>query len=361
MNATFDRIERSDVEGVHVVCATNFAASVMSRGMNPHFDYVFIDEAGQAVEAEILIPAGLAREGTTLVLSGDPMQLGPVLLSPTSRHGLSTSILKRYFPTYKHIVESGTAGSEKLHISAFRKCYRCHPEIVELLNYLFYCGHLEPVLQKLAGPAHLAQHITPLFPNKNVPLVFIDVEELLCRFETFSLKSDVEAHVCCLVVKLLHENRVPCQDIGIITPYTEQHKHLVSRVTLMCQHLPRWRNIRVGRIDHFQGQEMPVCIVSTVTAACSNPGGFMSKENIEALEAFTMLGDEGRTNVALSRATSAVVVVGSASRMYRDDPQLWGKVHTYLSERRCVTSVFNLFPALAAQVQRVLQQQQQQQ
>ena len=52
-----------------------------------HFTHVFLDECGQAVEPEALIPlAGLINPrnkfGGQIVLAGDPKQLGPVLQSP---------------------------------------------------------------------------------------------------------------------------------------------------------------------------------------------------------------------------------------------------------------------------------------
>lgn len=55
-----------------------------------HFDYIFIDEAGQATQPESLIPIGLTsgedlghvgRFHAQIVLSGDPQQLGPVIMT----------------------------------------------------------------------------------------------------------------------------------------------------------------------------------------------------------------------------------------------------------------------------------------
>ncbi len=54
-----------------------------------HFTHVFVDEAGQGMEPECLVPiVGLLEPDDEnpgqLVLAGDPKQLGPVLRSPVA-------------------------------------------------------------------------------------------------------------------------------------------------------------------------------------------------------------------------------------------------------------------------------------
>ena len=59
------------------------------------YDYVFVDEAGQATIPQTLVAAHLVAKGGTLVLGGDPKQLGPVVRSPLARaHGLHVSLLE---------------------------------------------------------------------------------------------------------------------------------------------------------------------------------------------------------------------------------------------------------------------------
>lgn len=59
-----------------------------------YFSYIFIDEAGQAMEPETMIPFGLVnfneRVRTQIVLSGDPKQLGPVIKSKIAEKILGT-------------------------------------------------------------------------------------------------------------------------------------------------------------------------------------------------------------------------------------------------------------------------------
>jgi helicase MOV-10 len=82
-----------------VIVSTCVSASVfhgigMQRG---HFGYIFVDEAGQATEPEVMIAVKtMADNSTRVVLSGDHKQLGPIIRSNIARAlGLETSYLER--------------------------------------------------------------------------------------------------------------------------------------------------------------------------------------------------------------------------------------------------------------------------
>lgn len=62
-----------------------------------HFDYLFMDEAGHAIEPEMIVPIiGLLTTSSgkrkpsqvkgSLILAGDPKQLGPVIQSKLAVH-----------------------------------------------------------------------------------------------------------------------------------------------------------------------------------------------------------------------------------------------------------------------------------
>ena len=67
-----------------------FLFRLVSGGIpDQHFTHVFIDEAGQSLQPECVVPlAGMfsteTQKGGQLVLAGDPQQLGPVLRSPVA-------------------------------------------------------------------------------------------------------------------------------------------------------------------------------------------------------------------------------------------------------------------------------------
>jgi helicase MOV-10 len=66
-----------------------------------HFSHIFVDEAGQATEGEVMVAIKtMADNSTNVVLSGDPRQLGPIIRSNIARElGLETSYLERLMKT----------------------------------------------------------------------------------------------------------------------------------------------------------------------------------------------------------------------------------------------------------------------
>lgn len=82
-----------------VVVATCISSGVpaglgFARG---HFTHIFVDEAGQGKEPELMVPIkSMASERTNIVLAGDNQQLGPIVQSQLAGGlGLKTSFLGR--------------------------------------------------------------------------------------------------------------------------------------------------------------------------------------------------------------------------------------------------------------------------
>ena len=89
-----------------VIVATCVSASVahgvgLPRG---HFTHIFVDEAGQATEPEVMIGIKtMADNSTNVVLAGDPKQLGPIIRSAVARElGLEKSYLERMMESSAH-------------------------------------------------------------------------------------------------------------------------------------------------------------------------------------------------------------------------------------------------------------------
>ena len=80
---------------------------------NKHFTHIIMDEAGQMMEPEALVPVCMASPTTSIILVGDDKQLGPVLQSPSGKmhnihllkiaqhHHMDESVMERLIRTCK--------------------------------------------------------------------------------------------------------------------------------------------------------------------------------------------------------------------------------------------------------------------
>jgi helicase MOV-10 len=74
-----------------------------------YFSHIFVDEAGQALEPESLVPIlGMIGKSTNVILSGDPKQLGPIVRSPHAKgFGMWQSLLERLMSCESYNSEVG--------------------------------------------------------------------------------------------------------------------------------------------------------------------------------------------------------------------------------------------------------------
>ena len=136
----------------------------------PPFTHLLIDEASQALEPEMMLPLALATRGAAasgaasasgcnVVLSGDHMQLGPVVRAPFCREkGLARSLLERLMalPVYAPLSSSkpepgGFDGFEDPPASAATRG-RCVTKL--LSNYRSHGALLTPSPYHAASPLH---------------------------------------------------------------------------------------------------------------------------------------------------------------------------------------------------------------
>lgn len=96
-------------------------------------------------------------------------------------------------------------------------------------------------------------------------------------------------------------------DIGIITPYTQQAKTLRMIIESADLIMPK-----IGTVEEFQGQERKIILLSTVRTL----GREMRKEDKKYSLGF--IKSPKRMNVAISRARALLVVFGSPKLLVRD-------------------------------------------
>jgi helicase MOV-10 len=312
-----------------VVCATTAHVGWMARVPGLDFSYVFVDECAQGTAAETLLPVTVVGEAATVVLIGDAQQLGPAVISDVAQyHGLGRPFFEAYAPQLK---------APPVLSTTLKRCYRCHPAILGIFNRLFYGGFLEPGRRADSfAPVRCAFRPPRAPPDARV--LFVDVKPLAAAAgggfggddgaavgvsamganATYDNPDEADA-VVAAGVSLLRDNRRDdggsfAGSIGVIAGF----RHQVLTINARLRAAPgisaaERAAILVGTVDQYQGQERPVVLLSmvratrdTLLAGSSAPAG--------------LVGDARKTNVALSRAASLLVVFGSRDGLLRQPP-----------------------------------------
>lgn len=132
-----------------ILCTLCVAGKLGLAKISPtHFSHVFIDECGSASEPEALIPivgiiTGRNRMLGSIVLAGDPKQLGPILASEkASQMGMGLSLLERLMDheIYKKDPVTNVYNTDL--ITKLIRNFRSHEMILKLPSDMFYDGDL---------------------------------------------------------------------------------------------------------------------------------------------------------------------------------------------------------------------------
>lgn len=247
-----------------------------------HFGTLFIDEAAQALE-----PACWAalNKADRVVMGGDHQQLPPTVKSiEAARRGLSETLMQKVVALWPRSV------------SLLTTQYRMNEQIMAFPSRWFYGGQLK------AAP-EVAHRTVSMIDS---PLMWLDTSlleggEQQSRGSSRSNAAEARLVIHTLrdYIEMLSPQKVENDriDFAIITPYRGQAR-LIRRL-LKLQHFFRKlrRQITVGTVDGFQGQERDVVIISLV------------RDNEQGHIGF--LRDVRRMNVAMTRARMKLIVVGN--------------------------------------------------
>ncbi|MBB5787022.1 TM0106 family RecB-like putative nuclease [Jiangella mangrovi] len=243
-----------------------------------HVDVLVVDEAGQFSLANT-VAAGAAAQ--SVILLGDPRQL-PQPAKGIHPDGAGLSALD-------HVLgEHDTVPPERgLFLDT---TWRMHPDVCAPVSELSYDSLLVPRSgmenQRVGGSDELA----------GAGVRWVPVAHAGC-----SVRSDAEvAVVSDLVASLTGRTWTAADgsarvlgpaDILVVAPYNAQVGQLLGVLD---------GRARVGTVDKFQGQEAPVVIVSLTTSSAA-----------DAPRGVDFVANRNRLNVAVSRARSLAVLVGS--------------------------------------------------
>lgn len=248
------------------------------------FDYLFIDEAGQVPLANLI---AMSPSTENLVIVGDQMQLE----QPRQGFHPGTSGLSvmAYFMGDRPTIPPNNG-------VFLDTTWRLHPGICTFISDAVYEGRLD-------NEPHTKNRVIEIedsslkYAKRSKGIVFIPVEH-----EGNSQFSEEEAVVISEIVNELegcwiadesgHRARpVTVDDILFVAPYNMQVQTLERVLPL---------GSKIGTVDRFQGQEAPIVLVSMCASQAD-----------EIPRGLEFLLSRQRVNVAISRAQSLAIVVGS--------------------------------------------------
>lgn len=128
-----------------IIATLNCCGSLLQMKFHSKFSHIFIDESGQSVEPETLIPLTLLdKNDGQCVLAGDPKQLGPIL---TSRYGkifnYNYSFMERLLFDnlfYEKVFGTDLNEYDPKFVTKLIINYRALPSLLKVYNDLFYNG-----------------------------------------------------------------------------------------------------------------------------------------------------------------------------------------------------------------------------
>ncbi|CAG9106058.1 unnamed protein product [Plutella xylostella] len=262
-------------------------------------------EAAQASEPACLVPAaGLLQARGQLVLAGDPLQLGPVVIShDAARKGLGISLMERLRdqnPLY--LARRG----DPAYTVMLRNNFRSHRDILDLPNRLFYEGNL---LAYAAEDPLSSIDILTGAPGSRA-IVFhgcCSKEQRIGKSPSYF--NEMELGLVKQYITALTERRgVRPEDIGVVTPYLRQ-VHKVKEWLTAAGYANR---VEVGTVESFQGKEKRVMVASTVRARAA-------LLDHDAKFKIGFLSDDKRFNVALTRAKAKAIIIGNPLCLEKDE------------------------------------------
>ena len=330
LEMSYDLIERSnlntgshrfpswdEIYGTRVLICTLTSAGRLIQGeiKQNHFSFVFIDECGSATEASSLIPiAGIITEAHCLkgsiILSGDPMQLGPIIRSTfAEKMGLGVSMLERLMNHNIYEKDANNAFNPLL-ITKLVKNYRSHKDILNFSNVNFYTNELLPVAKSENVNWALNWY---LLPSRWFPIIFESVIGSFLREEdstSYYNRKEIDTVTYYLETLLrigVNGRQIMQSEIGVISPYKKQ----CIKIRQECSRRG-WNGIEVGSVEQYQGREKPVIILSTVRSKTRSVG---------------FLDNVKRLNVALTRAKALLIIIGNPETLQKDEN--WSKFIQY--------------------------------
>lgn len=214
--------------------------------------------------------------------------------------------------------------------------YRMHPLIAQFPSRRFYGGllHTHPANKHRSRPEGFP------WPNPAFPVAFVAVgggngefldsqapyfEQRTSGNQTSYLNRKEGDAVMEVLGGVLRRGQLQCKDIGIVTPYSAQVKHVTELAQTRIKPFSH-ADLEIQSVDAYQGREKELILISAVRSNYQGKVGF--------------LGDWRRLNVAITRAKRGLVVFGDP-RTLKNDPH-WGAFMKWCLKNECVLTLKQL-------------------
>ena len=286
------------------VVASTLVGSNSSLLTGRRFGTLFVDEAGQALEAATWIAV---RKADRVVLAGDHLQLPPTIKCyDAERAGLGVTMMEMVVRRWQQAVTLLTTQ------------YRMNRQIMRFSSDWFYGGSLKAADEvKVRG---ILDFDTPMEWIDTSQMDFDEqVQGAGCSKvnvkEADFFVARLEEYVSRIGLERILDERI---DFGLISPYKAQVRYM-RQIVKRSAVLRQLREVlTVDTIDGFQGQERDVVFISLVRSNDDGSIGFLS--------------DLRRMNVAITRARMKVVVIGNAATLCHH--KFYAKLHAYIQSLR---------------------------
>uniref|UniRef100_A0A182Y9E8 Uncharacterized protein n=1 Tax=Anopheles stephensi TaxID=30069 RepID=A0A182Y9E8_ANOST len=327
-----------------LVCTVMISARLLQLHVDRSmYDYIFIDECGSCKELSALVPIGCVGTDTgsgtlhaSVVLAGDPKQLGPVTRMPYLRNTPhDVSLLERLMnlSIYQKDLNNNEYNPDM--VTKLLDNYRSHGALFQFSNEQFYDGELrakgDPAIINWAVNWHR-------LPNRAFPMIFHSVigymqkDALTLSYWNVQEANKVYEYVQLLLKEQINGRILQQEDIGIVTPYSSQVEFITNGLSMLGLD-----NIAVGSAEQYQGREKAVIIISTVRSNRTTVG---------------FLADARRLNVALTRAQALTIIVGNPANLMKD--RTWYKFLKLIRANKAIAGkIFNCNEPISEQTDEV--------
>lgn len=290
------------------------------------FDYIIIDEASQVDLLTGILALSVAKNA---VIVGDSKQL-PHIINDDTDNSFKTKI-QELTELFAIPVEYDFIKNSLLDTSCYvvgntgrtllKEHYRCHPQIINFCNKMFYNNELI------------------ICSDYNADIPFDILKAVITVPGNHASKNNInKREIASAINELISplNQYIDNSKIGVVTPFRNQVKQFIDDI----KEIEKESNIKIDTVHKFQGQEKDVVIMTTVS---NDINEFINNKNL--------------VNVAISRAKKSFYIV--TSDKVRKSNGIFKALIDYIEYNNCsvdTSKVKSIFDILYQDTDEILQE-----